>query len=282
MYFLFANPHKPEAIRVAKDVADILLDAGERVVLDAWLYELLHVGERGDLSSLPHEDTEAILSFGGDGTLLRTLPTAAKAGIPVLGVNMGRVGFLLETDRADVRQAIENLRSRQYTVEKRNMLSARVDGVDEEFLVMNDVVLCRGSNPSSISVDAYANDELVYTTHGDGIIVATATGSTGYCLSAGGPVLHPSLRNIVFLPICTHKAQQLPIVFEENVQVRLRCEVLPGRSQQVVFDGQKTMEFEGVTEVFVERAPYSAQFIRFKPQHFFTRLRLKQAEWSGK
>lgn len=282
MYFLFANPQKPETIRAAQEVAAILLGAGDRVVLDDWLYDLLRVGERGNLNSLLRGDTEAILSFGGDGTLLRTLPTAARAGIPVLGVNMGRVGFLLETDRADVHKAIESLRSRRYTLEKRNMLSAHVNGESEEFLVMNDVVLCRGGNPSSIAVDAYANDELVYTTHGDGIIVATATGSTGYCLSAGGPVLHPSLRNIVLLPICTHKAQQLPIVFEEDVRVRLRCQSLPGRTQQVIFDGQEIIEMQGLTEVFVERASYSAQFIRFEPQHFFTRLRLKQAEWSGK
>lgn len=282
MYFLFANPQKPETIRAAQEVAELLLDAGERVVLDRWLHNILHLGDDGYLNQLSHDNTKAIISFGGDGTLLRTLPTAARMNIPVLGINMGRVGFLLETDRTDIAQAIERLRSRQYTLEKRNMLSARVQGVDETFLVMNDVVLCRGGNPSSISVDAYANDELVYATHGDGIIVCTATGSTGYCLSAGGPVLHPGLRNIIMLPICTHKAQQLPIVFDEEVRIRLRCESLPGRTRQVIFDGQHIIEMQGITEVYVQRATYSAQFIRFEPQHFFTRLRLKQAEWSGK
>ena len=282
MYFLFANPQKTETISAARELAGVIRAAGERVALDAWLHDELKVGIKATLSDLRGEDTDCIISLGGDGTLLRTLPTAAKKGIPVLGINMGRVGFLLEVENMNLGDVLTRLQARDYQLEHRHMLSARVVGRDEEYHVMNDVVLCRGGNPSSIRVENYADDELVYVTDGDGVIVASATGSTGYCLSAGGPVLHPSLRNIVLLPICSHKAQQLPIVFDEHVRVRIKSTAGPGRTQQILFDGQTSLELPGTAEVNIGLSRERVSFIRFAPQHFYTRLRSKQAEWSGK
>lgn len=280
MFFLFANPQKKETIQAAENLAKLALQAGESVALDAWLYDLLHIGVRKKLSDLTHEDTDVIISLGGDGTLLRTLPTAAKCSIPVLGINMGRVGFLLEMDHNNFSWMIERLQTKSYNLEERHMLSARVKGKDQEYLALNDVVLSRGENPSCITVEVYADDELIYTTVGDGLIVATATGSTGYCLAAGGPVLHPSLKNLVLLPICSHKGQQLPIVLDEKSKVRLHSVLTPGRTQQILFDGQKNLLLEGDAEIRVEHSHFKVCFIRFEPQQFFTRLRLKQAEWS--
>lgn len=280
MYFLFANPHKPDTITAAAEVAGALMARRQRVCMDGWLQENLGIGERGKLSDL--SGVEAVISLGGDGTLLRTLPSAGRHGVPVLGVNMGRVGFLLETDLSRLNDAVDRLIGKDYAIEERMMLRCRIRDDPGSYLVMNDVVLSRGGNPSSIIADAYADEELIYSTHGDGIIAASPTGSTGYCLSAGGPVLHPGMQALVVLPICTHKAQQLPIVLREDVRIRLFAQAIPSRSHQVVLDGQTCFEFDGAAEVWVERAQERARFIRFEPQHFFTRLRLKQAEWSGK
>ncbi len=282
MYFLFANPLKPETVTVARELTSALEAAGEGVLLDSWLHEELHAGGGATLAELGGMDIDFIISLGGDGTLLRTLPTAARLKIPVLGINMGRVGFLLEVEHMDLDLMVGRLRRREFRLEERHMLSARVAGRDEEYLVMNDVVLCRGGNPSSIRVENYANDELVYVTDGDGVIVASATGSTGYCLSAGGPVLHPTLKNLVLLPICSHKAQQLPIVFDEHIQVSMRSNVPAGKTQQILFDGQTALELPGTVEVRVRMSDECVSFVRFSPQQFYTRLRLKQAEWSGK
>lgn len=278
MYFLFANPQKPETIRVARRLAGLLLDQDERVLLDSWLYDELRLGAPASLAELTGE-TDVIISLGGDGTLLRTLPTAARHRIPVLGVNMGRVGFLLETDEAGLPAALDRIRRKDYVLEQRIMLSCRINGGEEQ-LVMNDAVLCRGANPSSIVVDVFAEDELIYSTHGDGVIVSTATGSTSYCLSAGGPVLHPGLSNIVVLPICTHKAQQLPVVLDGALGIRLRAEEVPDRSHQVVFDGLTCSEMPGPVDVTIRQAKETALFIRLAPQQFFTRLRQKQTDWS--
>src|SRR5690606_16155819 len=134
----------------------------------------------------------AIITLGGDGTLLRTLPSAAAKGVPVLGVNMGHTGFLLETNPHDLLLAIDRLIHGNYTVEERMMLHCVING---EFtaLVMNEVALTRGQNPSSLVVDVLTGEERVFSIHGDGVLVATPTGTTGYSLSAGGPVIHPSL-----------------------------------------------------------------------------------------
>lgn len=280
MYFLYANPQKPDTIQAAGELAKHLLGQGYAVMLDDWLYDLLKLGKRGSLKEL--EGADAVISLGGDGTLLRTLPAAAKARVPVLGVNMGRIGFLLECDRQSLLCSLDRLHSRDYMIEERMMLRCSLTDEEQSFLVMNDVVLCRGGNPSSIIVDAYADDELVYSSHGDGMIVSTPTGSTGYCLAAGGPVVHPGMEALVILPICTHKAQQLPIVLERNVHIRLHAAQVPGRRHQIVLDGQTCFDRYGPAEVLIERAQERVRLIRFEEQHFFTRLRLKQAEWSGK
>lgn len=282
MFFLFANPQKTETISAARELADVIISTGEEAVLDSWLHDELKIGQSASLIELNSLDIDCIISLGGDGTLLRTLPTAARQNIPVLGINMGRVGFLLEVDNMDLSLMVSRLMTHDYQLEQRHMLSAYIVGRNEEYLVMNDVVLCRGGNPSSIRVENFANDELVYVTDGDGVIVASATGSTGYCLSAGGPVLHPTLKNLVLLPICSHKAQQLPIVFDEHIRVHMRSAAGPGRTQQILFDGQTTLELSGSVEVCVSLSQEKVSFVRFAPQHFYTRLRSKQAEWSGK
>lgn len=280
MYFLYANPHKEETVAVAQKLTVLLLSQNERVLLDNWLYERVGLGEQSSLSAL-HENVQALISLGGDGTLLRTLPFAASKNIPVLGVHLGRVGFLLEGKQDELEDLVQRLKAKSYQIDLRAMLTCRVnDG--PEHLVMNDAVLCRGGNPSSIVVDAFANGELIYSTHGDGIMVSTATGSTGYCLSAGGPVLHPDLKCMVVLPICTHKAQQLPIILKENTVVTLRAQAIRDRAHQVVLDGQITFSIPGEAQLEVRRSQTEARFIRFGPQQFYTRLRLKQAEWSGK
>ena len=281
MYFLYANPQKPDTIVAAEELARVLIAHKQQVVLDEWLYNEVRLGEPGSLHTLSRH-ARAIVSFGGDGTLLRTAATAASLGVPMLGVNMGRVGFLLETDPGSLESTAQRLIRGDYQLEERMMLNVCInDG--EEALVLNDVVLCRGANPSSITVYVYADEELVYTTHGDGVIVATPTGSTAYCLSAGGPVLHPGLACTCVLPICTHKAQQLPIVLKESVRIRLRAEAIPGRAHQVIVDGQTAHDVMGEVWVDIRRADVSARFIRLDArQQFFTRLRIKQAEWSGK
>ncbi len=279
VYYIYANPHKPEAVLAAKRLVSLLVAKGEKVYLDDWLFSLLQMGVRCRLPDIP-QDITAIISLGGDGTLLRVLPVAALLRAPVLGVNMGRVGFLLETDKDELDAAVERLINRDFVVEERMMLRCRA-GSNPEMLVVNDVALTRGSHPGSIEVRVMAGDELVFDCHGDGVLISTPTGTTGYALSAGGPVVFPTLESMLVVPICSHVVSQRPIVLPAGFVIRLIASAPAGISYQVIMDGQVTLPLTGDFSIELKIAEEKARFIRYKEQGFFSRLRQKQALWSS-
>lgn len=277
-FFLFANPHKPETVAASANLARLLLERGTRVLVDTWLYDQVSLGEPCALTDLK-PDTTAVLSLGGDGTLLRTIAHAAALGIPVLGIHMGRVGFLLEVNPNEIHQAVERLLQGDYHLEERMMLSCRVNEGDE-MLVMNDVALTRGQSPSSIEVKAYADGEEIFVSRGDGLLVATPTGTTGYALSAGGPVVYPLMSCLVLVSICSHILTQRPIVMPEDKTILLSASADRGQPCQIITDGQVVINRVGEVRVQIRKAAAKARFIRFSEQHFLPRLRQKQAEWN--
>lgn len=277
-FFLFANPHKPDTVSTSAVLAQLLLDRGARVLVDTWLHGRIAIGEPCDIKDLPQETT-AVLSLGGDGTLLRTVAHAAVRGIPVLGIHMGRVGFLLEVNLNDIAQAVDRLVRGDYHLEERMMLSCQVNDGDE-MLVMNDVALTRGQSPSSIEVKAYADGEEICVSRGDGLLVATPTGTTGYALSAGGPVVYPLMSCLVLVSICSHILTQRPIVMPEDKTVVLTTSANRDQPCQIIMDGQVVINKSGDVRVVIRKAAQKARFIRFAEQKFLTRLREKQAEWN--
>ncbi len=277
-YFLFANPHKPDTVRAAGKFAASLIDRKCMVSLDGWLHDLLKVGDRSELSDIA-VGINAIIAFGGDGTLLRCLPVAAQQGVPVLGINMGHTGFLLELAPEMIGNGTERLIKGDYRLEERMMLRCTMDD-GFTALVMNDVAVSRGHNPSSICVWAYADDELIYKNHGDGILVASATGTTGYSLSAGGPVVHPDLESISVVPICSHDLHLRPVVLPVSKTVRLKVQAVQGRKHQISIDGQIVLFREDSTQITVSKAEERVSFIRFSHQGFITKLHQKQRDWT--
>lgn len=277
-YFLFANPHKSDTIRAAGEFAASLISKGCAVSLDGWLYDLLKVGERAELSDIEN-GYHAIIAFGGDGTLLRCLPVAAEHRVPVLGINMGQTGFLLELAPEMMGNGIDRLLTGHYTLEERMMLKCVLDD-GFSALVMNDVAVSRGHNPSSICISAYADDELIYKSHGDGILVASATGTTGYAMSAGGPVVHPELESISVVPICSHDLHLRPVVLPVSKSVRLKVQAMHGRKHQISIDGQIVLYREDSTQITVSKAEERVSFIRFSNQGFITKLHQKQRDWT--
>lgn len=277
-YFIFANPYKPETTEAARYLAVELMERGADVALDTWLYEQLGVGKSVDVRDVTAPMT-AIISLGGDGTLLRAVPAAARNGIPVLGINMGHIGFLMESSFDALSSIPDKLIQHQYCIEERMMLKASVEGGDS-YLVMNDLALIRGQNPSSIRVQASADDEMIFTVHGDGILVSTPTGTTGYSLSAGGPVIFPLLECIVVIPVCSHVLHHRPMVLPSTQHLTLTMENPAGRTNQLIIDGQISVPVQGAISINIEKAAERARFIRFSKHLFLSRLRSKQSEWS--
>lgn len=278
-YFLFANPGKPETIPVARSFAKECIARDCTVFLDDWLHDLLGIGEPLKIEEL-NASIDVVVSFGGDGTLLRVLPSAAKNCVPVLGVNLGHTGFLLEIEPEELPFALDEMISQRYKVYSRSMLSCRFSGLEPQ-LVMNEVALTRGQSPASLIVDVWYNDELVYTIHGDGVLVSTPTGTTGYSLSAGGPIVSPSVSCQVVSPICSHIMHQRPVVLPPEGTVRLVVRNNRGMKYQLSLDGQTVYELETAQKITVTPAKEPARFIYFKPQRFLERLHIKQMEWSN-
>ena len=277
-YFLFANPYKPDTIEAAGRFAASLIARKCRVSLDGWLHERLKAGESAELESVT-DGYDAVIAFGGDGTLLRCLPVAARQRVPVLGVNMGRAGFLLELNPVMMESGLDRLIAGDYQLEERMMLSCRLnDGFSA--LVMNDVSVSRGQNPSSIRVSAFADGELIYHSHGDGMLVSSATGTTGYALSAGGPVVHPDLESISVVPVCSHDLHLRPVVLPADKKVLLQVEAARGWKHQISIDGQIVLSREDNTQITVSKAEERARFIRFSHQGFITKLHQKQRDWT--
>lgn len=276
--FLFANPYKPETIAAAGEFAAILQNKGCSVSLDGWLYDELKLGNRAEIDDVS-EEIIAIVAFGGDGTLLRCLPVAAQKRVPVLGINMGRAGFLLELNPDKLEEAAVRLLLGNYALEDRMMLRCELDD-GFTTLVMNDVAVSRGENPSSIAIEAYADDELIYKNHGDGILVSSATGTTGYALSAGGPVVHPELESICVVPLCSHDLHLRPVVLPKDRVVRLCVHAVRGRKHQISMDGQIVLYRGDNTQILISKAKERVHFIRFSKQGFITKLHQKQRDWT--
>jgi NAD+ kinase len=277
-YFLFANPEKAASIAAARSLACLLTASDAELLADEWLCKEIPIAEKCELNNIDHS-ISAIICLGGDGTLLRAIPAAAKNDVPILGINLGNIGFLLEVDKPNLENVVKSLTGHDYYLERRMLLSCSSDCIGS-VLVMNDVVLSRGLCPSIVTVRAYAGDELIFACKGDGVLVSTPTGTTGYALSAGGPIISPQVPCILIMPICTRVMHQRPVILHQDQLIRLCPEASGTKTLLLTMDGQNIAGVGDGCEIRIRRADETASFIRFTPQHFLERLRQKQAEWS--
>ena len=225
-------------------------------------------------------DVGVVIAFGGDGTLLDAARAVVHSGtdVPLMGVNLGRLGFLTEVGRADLVTALDAVVSGTTRVETRLMLLGRVDRGGRTIgdrLALNDIVVTRGALSRMIEMDVEVNGAFVCHVKADGLIVATATGSTAYNLSAGGPIVHPDLDAIVLTPIAPHTLTQRPLVLPGSAEIALRPVIEPLSDIVVTFDGQIGMPLESADVVHVCRAPRVLRLLRTSSRSHFDMLREK-------
>jgi NAD+ kinase len=224
---------------------------------------------------------DVVIAFGGDGTLLDAASAVAHspADVPVLGVNLGHLGFLTEVSRAEMTAALEAVLTGRARTETRLLLAGRVeraDGPVASHLALNDIVITRGALSRMIEIDVSVDGQFVSHVKADGLIVATATGSTAYNLSAGGPILHPLVDAFVLTPIAPHTLTNRPVVLPATATMALRPMVDASPSDIVVtFDGQYGVPFTGDETIVVQRAPRVLRFLRTSPRTHFDMLREK-------
>ena len=252
-----------------------LQNAGAEVWAEQNAASYLHVKE------LPQaEHLDALIALGGDGTLLRAAQEAVRTNAPLLGINLGHMGFLTETEPDCLETAVKALMEERYTLENRMLLRIDRPHTGESYLALNDVVVNRGGYARLITLDAFAGEEIVGHYVADGLIIATPTGSTGYSLSAGGPVIHPAVDCVVITPICAHSLQHRPVVVPGNEKIRLALQGDEESGVVVQVDGQTRCMLRPGEDVLIARAEEKVRLVRLSPRRFFPLVREKLTEWS--
>ena len=227
------------------------------------------------------EKPDLMITFGGDGTLLSGARLAMAWGSPLLGINLGTVGFLTEEEPENLDRTLEALRAGQYTIEKRSLLEAIREGNGGRFFALNDVVITRGGYARLIRVEAEVNGEAYGAFTADGIIVATPTGSTGYSLSAGGPIVEPGMSCMTITPVCAHSLQHAPCVVASSSEILLRMRPDREQTAELQVDGMNRGTLGAGDEVRITGAQQSLSLIRLRPYHFFGLVRKKLMEWGS-
>jgi len=216
------------------------------------------------------DGTRLIVSIGGDGTLLWTAQQAAAAGIPVLGINAGRLGFLTQVQLGEEGQALDRWAAGDFTLKRRALLEARVG--DRIFHALNDAVVHKGIEINLIRIEVSVDGQPAGQFDADGVIVSTPTGSTGYGLSLGGPILHPDVRALVYMPLNPHSLFNRPIVLPEQSRILIR---LPKSAAILTCDGQQNAELQPGAEVQVASG-LQVELVQFDGgRNFFDLLRRK-------
>jgi NAD+ kinase len=279
---IVAKKNKPEAIAIASHLVEWLRVKKIEVYVAGEIGKLLRPTlSEGDWKSIGREeipdDVEMIIVLGGDGTLLSVARQVWNKNIPILGVNLGGLGFLTEITLDELYPVLEKVVRDDFEVNEREVLGASVIRREEriaEFIVLNDAVINKGALARIIDLETTINGEYLSTFRSDGLIISTPTGSTAYNLSAGGPIVYPSLHTIIITPICPHTLTIRPIIIPDDVKIRA---LLKSRDEEVTLtlDGQQgfTLEFEDVVEV--KKAEGRILLIKSPYRHYFQLLREK-------
>ena len=224
-----------------------------------------------------HDDLKAdlLFSIGGDGTILDTVPFVLDSGIPVLGINMGRVGFLSSISKNEITMAVNSVFTGEYTVEQRTLLElvSPEKVFDDVKYALNELNVIRNPEHSLLAIKVFVDDVYLNTYWGDGILLATPTGSTAYSLSAGGPIIAPNAKNFVITPIATHNLTVRPVVIPDDSTIRIQVE---GREKKFVFSmDSRSCTLDTSVQLEVRKAGFCLNLVRMRGEDFFGTIRNK-------
>jgi NAD+ kinase len=273
---IVAKRNKPEAQKVMRKLAGWLRDRNIKVLLDTKDAKSLHL--RGGIArSKIAAGSDLIIVLGGDGTLLSVMRLEGIEGVPILGVNLGGLGFLTETYLEELYEVLDRIVSGDFQVEKRMRLETTVrrnDEVIRDYRVLNDVVINKGALARIIDLETAVDGKYLVTFKSDGLIISTPTGSTGYNLSAGGPIIHPSLDSITLTPICSHTLTNRPIIVPDSVTIHVS---LKSKDEDtfLTLDGQEGTELTAGDVVEVRKGKEGISLVKSPHRTYFEVLRTK-------
>lgn len=278
-FALFGNTYQEKNEQAIRQTLCCLASHGARVHIDRpfyhWLVQEGLMEHEADTFDGDRFSAHFALSLGGDGTFLKAAGRVGAKPIPIVGINMGRLGFLADVMPDEVEGALGEIFAGQFSLEAHAVIEVEVDGetFDGNPFAVNDVAVLKRDNAAMISIHASINGEELVTYQADGLIVATPAGSTAYSLSNGGPIIVPGTHSFILTPVAPHSLNVRPIVVSDDVCIELRVE---SRSHcyLVAVDGRSRPLTEGAT-IRLRKAPYAVQLVRRQGQSYFATLRNK-------
>ena len=280
---LFGKFRDSSVAPVLREVRSLLESHGLTVLLGNTTSEEID-GDRIDESSQPiNESIDLAMVVGGDGTMLNAARTLCNFDIPTIGINLGRLGFLTDIAVSELDDNLDALLNGRYLIEKRTLLKTIVSKNGEQLysgLSLNDAVISKGNTGRLIEFETHIDGKFVSHTRSDGLIISTPTGSTAYSLSAGGPIIYPTLSVLSIAPICPHTLSNRPIIIDENASVEIFALSTPETHANLALDGLVVCELKGDEKIQLQRAENKLSMIRLESHDHFEILRSKLG-WSG-
>ncbi|MGB3143839.1 MAG: NAD kinase [Maribacter sp.] len=280
---IYGQTYQDNAIEYLIELLDELQKENAEVCIESEFYALYRNTEGssdyqtftidGGLDS----SFEMFVSFGGDGTILRATTFVRDLGIPIVGVNTGRLGFLSTFKKEDVRKVVQEFKQGAFTVVARSLVQLNTKKLDHEFgnlnFALNEITVSRKDTTSMITVETFLNNEYLTSYWADGLIISTPTGSTGYSLSCGGPVIVPTAKSLVLTPIAPHNLNARPLVISDETVIRLK---VSGREDNhLVSLDSRIASLQNGEEITIRKAPFSINMIEYTSESFLKTLRNK-------
>ncbi len=243
------------------------------------LKEHINIPNSTTFSSYKELDSsfDFFITVGGDGTILRAVTFVRDSNIPIVGINTGRLGFLATVQKEEITTAVELLLKQDYIVKQRSLLSVRTSPTIESLsslnFALNEVAVSRKNTASMISIETYLDDEYLNSYWADGLIIATPTGSTGYSLSCGGPVITPQAKSFALTPIAPHNLSARPLVIPDDTKIKFK---VSGRENEFVLSlDSRITTINSDTEIYIEKSSFKLKMVQIKQQTFIKTLREK-------
>ena len=270
---VFPNMSKRRAGEIVERIFNFYQNKNVRLVMPATEARHFRKDEFG-LPCVERVHIDMALSIGGDGTLLGVCRRFREQGIPVCGINLGTLGFLADIEPKELELRLGKILIGEYFVENRLLLSAYIrNGMTEKFLgnAINDVVISKGGSARMLTLAVSVNETMDYKA--DGLIVSSPTGSTAYSLSAGGPILNPTIRALLLTPICAHTFQMRPLVVSEDDEIKIK--IAAAHDLVLTLDGQESFQIQPSDEIVVRKSKKTAQIVKFADKNYYEILKAK-------
>jgi NAD+ kinase len=274
---LVLNTEKDNSEKISKEMIQLIKQKGLEYLLEEDGAKELDLKHKRAIFKTMREKADLIIVFGGDGTFLHTSLNFIGTGIPLMGINLGRIGFLTEIETNELSEALDDIVNKNYTVESRNTLQVSIkrdDKVINNKYAINDVVINRCADGEMLKVNMHINNEFVNSYRGDGIIVSTPTGSTAYSFSAGGPIINPKVKAILITPLSPHAVHVKPMVISDDEVINIDVE---GKKDKIYLttDGRNSIKIKNEDIIEIKSSEQEISLIKFPDRTFYTILRNK-------